>query len=65
VKFRVKLCGMDICRFQSPNREAQRQPEQSGKISKKLDFIWVFKNEQAFMAKNSGDDIPAEAGVRV
>lgn len=56
---------MDICRFQSPNREAQRQPEQSGKISKKLDFIWVFKNEQAFMAKNSGDDIPAEAGVRV
>lgn len=55
---------MDICRFQSPNREAQRQPEQPGKISK-LDFIWVFKDEQAFMAKKNGEDIPAEAGVRV
>lgn len=56
---------MDICRFQSPNREAQRQPEQPGKISKKLDFIWVFKDGQAFMAKKNGDDIPAESGVRV
>lgn len=59
------MAWMDICRFQSPNREAQRQPEQPGKISKKLDFIWVFKDEQAFMAKKNGEDIPAEAGVRV
>ena len=57
---------MDICSFQSPNTEAQRRPEQTGKISKKkLDSMWVFKDEQAFKAKNNGDDIPAEAVVRV
>lgn len=66
VKSRVRLCGMDICSFQSPNTEAQRRPEQTGKISKKkLDSMWVFKDGQAFKAKNNGDDIPAEAVVRV